>query len=69
MDLKQRKKSSEGQRGRLKKRMIESGSLTPITNFFKKEENQTEQRKLNGKSTRKSMGKETFEIRNSDYSN
>ena len=49
--------------------MIESGSLTPITNFFKKEDNQIEHKKLNGKSSTKLMGKETFEVGSSDYSN
>ena len=68
-DLNQRRTSSEGQKERVKKRMIESGSLTPITNFFKKEDNQIEHKKLNGKSSTKLMGKETFEVGSSDYSN
>ena len=68
LDNKQKKTSNEGQRGKNKKRMVESGSLTPITNYFKKEE-QMEHRNSIGKSTSNMMEKELLEVGNSDYRN
>ena len=49
-----------------KKRLIESGPLTPTTRFFKKEEHIEHENSI-GKSTSKLMRKESLEVGNSDY--